>query len=72
MHNTAFWLWVEKWKQWHLLIEKLAAYGFEYSSLQVLQYYLLSRKQSTKINDAYSKYCEMLFAILQGPILGPL
>ena len=42
-----------------LLIAKLAAYGFDYNSLQMLQSYLSNRKQRTKINDAYSKYCEI-------------
>ena len=35
-----------------LLIAKLAVYGFDYNSLQMLQSYLSSRKQRTKINDA--------------------
>ena len=55
-----------------LLIAKLAAYGFDYNSLQMLQSYLSNRKQITKINDAYSKYCEILFGAPQGSILGPL
>ena len=55
-----------------LLIAKLAAYGFDYNSLQMLQSYLSNRKQRTKINDAYSKYCEILFGVPQGSILGPL
>ena len=56
----------------YLLIAKLAAYGFDYNSLQMLQSYLSNEKQSTKINDAYSKYCEILFGIPQDSILGPL
>ena len=32
-----------------LLIAKLAAYGFDYNSLQMLQSYLSNRKQRTKI-----------------------
>ena len=55
-----------------LLIAKLAAYGFECNSLQMLQSYLSHRKQRTKINDAYSKYCEILFRVSQSSILGPL
>ena len=55
-----------------LLIAKLAAYGFDYNSLQMLQSYLSNRKQKTKINDAYSKYCEILFGVPQGSILGTL
>ena len=55
-----------------LLIAKLEAYGLEYNSLQMLQSYLSNRKQRTKINDAYSKYCEILFGVPQGSILGLL
>ena len=55
-----------------LLIQKLAAYGFDYNSLQMLQSYLSNRKQRTKINDACSKYCEILFGFPRGSILGPL
>ena len=55
-----------------LFIGKLAAYGFDYNSLQMLQSYLLNRKQRTKINNAYSKYCEILFGVPQGSILGSL
>ena len=51
-----------------LLIAKLAAHGFDYN----LETYLSNRKQRTKINDAYSKYCEILFGIPQISILGPL
>ena len=38
-----------------LLIAKLAAYGFDYNSLQMLQSYLSNRTQRTKTNDACSK-----------------
>ena len=55
-----------------LLIAKLAAYGFDYNSLQLIQSYLSNRQQRTKINDAYSTYCEILFGVPQGSILGPL
>ena len=51
-----------------LLIAELAAHGFDYN----LETYLSNRKQRTKINDAYSKYCEILFGIPQISILGPL
>ena len=42
-----------------LLISKLAAYGFDCNSLQMLPSYLSNRKQRTKINDVYNKYCEI-------------
>ena len=51
-----------------LLLAKLAAYGFDYNYLQMLQSYLSNRKQITKNNDAYSKYCEILLGVLQGSI----
>ena len=51
-----------------LLIAKFAAYGFDYNSLQMLQSYLSNRKQRTKINDTFSKYCEILFGVPQGSI----
>ena len=54
-----------------LLIAKLASFGFDYNLLQMLQSYLSNRKQRKKINDAYSKYCEILFGVPQGSILGP-
>ena len=36
----------------------IAKLGFDYNSLQMLQSYPSNRKQRTKTNDAYSKYCE--------------
>ena len=38
----------------------------------MLQSYISNRKQRTKINDAYGKYCEILFGVPQGSILEPL
>ena len=37
-----------------LIIAKLNAYGFSLSAARLMQSYLSSRKQSTKINTAYS------------------
>ena len=54
------------------LIAKLAAYSFDYNSLQMLQNYLSNRKQRTKINDEHSKYCKILFGVPQGSKLEPL
>ena len=56
----------------HLLIAKLTAYGFDYNSMQLLRSYLSNRKQRTKINDAYSKDCEILFRVPQGSVLRSL
>ena len=55
-----------------LLIAKLEAFGLDYNSLQMSQSYLSNRKQRTKTNDVYSKYCETFFRVPQGSILGPL
>ena len=55
-----------------LLIAKLAAYGFDYHSLQMLRSYLSNRKQGKKNNYANSKYCNILFGVPQSFILGPL
>ena len=55
-----------------LLITELDVYGFEKSSLKLIQSYLSNRKQRVKINDTYSSWSEILFGVPQGPILGPL
>ena len=55
-----------------LLIVKLAAFGFDYNSLQILQSYLSNRKQRAKIDDAYIKYWEILSGVPEGSILGPV
>ena len=55
-----------------LLITKLATYGFDYNSQLILQSCLSNRKHRTKNNDTYIKYCEILFEVPQGSILGPL
>ena len=53
-----------------LLIAKLAAYGFDYDSLDFVQSYLLS--QRTKVNNACSTYSDVLYGVSQGSILDPL
>ena len=55
-----------------LLIAKLAAYGFEYSSLKLIYDYLSQRFQRVMINSSYSYWCEILFGVPQGSLLGPL
>ena len=55
-----------------LLIAKLAAYGFDYQSLRIMESFLSNRQQRTKINNAFSRYSEIIYGVPQGPILGPL
>ena len=55
-----------------LLIAKLEAYGFDYSSLALVYSYLSERKQRTKINNSFSKWVDITTGIPQGSILGPL
>ena len=55
-----------------LLTTKLAAYGFEYRSLKLIYNYLSHRFQRVRINSSYSYWCEILFGVPQGSILGPL
>ena len=55
-----------------LLIAKLAAYGFDYQSLRIMESFLSNRQQRTKINNAFSRYSEIIYGVPQGSILGPL
>ena len=55
-----------------LLIAKLHAYGFDYSSLDLIFSYLEGRKQRTKINNTFSTWSSINTGIPQGSILGPL
>ena len=55
-----------------LLIVKLAAYGFDYQSLRIMESFLSNRQQRTKINNAFSRYSEIIYGAPQGSILGPL
>ena len=55
-----------------LLIAKLEAYGFSYSSLNTICSYLSDRKQRTKVNNMYSEWADITLGVPQGSILGPL
>ena len=55
-----------------LSIAKLAAYDFDYQSLRIMESFLSNRQQRTKINNAFSRHCEIIYGVPQGPIFGPL
>ena len=55
-----------------LLIAKLAAYGFEKHSLELIYSYLTNHKQAVKINNTYSSFKCLLTGVPQGSILGPI
>ena len=51
-----------------LLIVKLAAYGFNYQSLRIIERFLSNRQQRTKINNVFSRYSEIIYGVPQGSI----
>ena len=55
-----------------LLIAKLHAYGFDYTSLAYMHSYLTYRKQRTKVNNYFSPWAQIKSGVPQGSILGPL
>ena len=55
-----------------LLLAKLDAYAFSKTSLALISSYLSERKQRTKINNTFSSWCDIIFGVPQGSILGPL
>ena len=55
-----------------LLIAKINAYGFDYPSLRIMDSFLSNRQQRTRINNAFSRYSEIMHGVPQGSILGPL
>ena len=54
-----------------LIIAKLDAYGFDYSSLIYMHSYLSERKQRTKVNNSYSSWSTPSTGVPQGSIMGP-
>ena len=55
-----------------LIIAKLAAYGFDESSLTLLHSYLTDRKQRVKIGSVFSLWKNIISGVPQGSVLGPL
>ena len=55
-----------------LLIAKVAAYGFDYQSLQIMVSFLSNRQQRTKINNTFSRYSKIIYGVPQASILRPL
>jgi hypothetical protein len=54
-----------------LLLSKLKAYGFEESSITLMNSYLSHRKQRVKINECNSNWQQIRKGVPQGSILGP-
>ena len=55
-----------------LLLAKLAAYGFDRESCNLMKSYLMKRKQRVKIGDTFSEWVYNIKGVPQGSILGPL
>ena len=55
-----------------LIIAKSEAYGLEISARRLIHAYLINRKQSVKVNEAYSSWKDIIFGVPQGSVLGPL
>ena len=55
-----------------LLLAKLRGYGFDYSSLKLINSFLSGRKFRTKIGSSHSSYLDLLVGVPQESILGPL
>ena len=47
-----------------LLIAKLNAYGFSLPALRLIHDYLSRRKQRTRVNNSYSKWLAVMFAVM--------
>ena len=55
-----------------LLIAKLAAYGFNRETIELIHSYLKNRKQSVRINGYHSLLKLLISGVPQGSILGPI
>ena len=55
-----------------LLMAKLDACGFSRASLKLMQNYLCNRQQRISINGSFSDWTEVITAVSQGSILGPV
>ena len=53
-----------------LLIAKLSAHGFDFKALKFIYSYINNRKQKVRINESFSEWAELIFAVPQGSILG--
>ena len=49
-----------------LLIAKLEAYEFSYSSLNIISSYLSGRKQRNKVNNMYSEWADITTGVPHG------
>ena len=55
-----------------LLLGKLSAYGLSDKSCSLVSNYLSNRKQRVKLGPHYSEWADIVRAVPQGSILGPL
>ena len=56
----------------NLLVAKLFVHGLSVSAFKMIQDYLLTQKQRTKIGSSYSTWENIISGVLQGSIVGPL
>ena len=56
----------------NLLLLKLFHYGFDNSSMKLIQNYFSNRFQQTKINTTFSDFQDINLGVPQGSVLGPL
>ena len=53
-------------------LAKLHAYGFTNKLMRLTKSYLTNRWIRTKVNTSFSSWSELLLAVPQGSVLGPL